>query len=256
MAERTAELAAAAMTPVVHHCRIGVERCDAEGLVLANGVVFHGPVFAKHLAECREAVAFVMTLGSRFDSTQKNLSDSDNLLDVVFLETAGWVAIEEAEPVDNCPTKFNRDQLDTDADGAGDRCDRDDDDDGRRDARDNCRRVPNRDQLDRDGNGRGDACDDDDDGDGVADDEDNCPMHRNPKQTDTDEDDELLGDACDPDDDNDGVKDRKDNCRRVPNPNQRDTNDDGVGDACETTVTTTSTSSTTSSTLLFVGSSG
>ncbi len=96
MAERIAELAAAAMTPVVHHCRIAIERCDAEGLVLADGTAFHGPVFAKHLADCREAIAFIMTLGSRFDSTQKNLSDSDNLLDAVFLETAGWVAIEEA----------------------------------------------------------------------------------------------------------------------------------------------------------------
>jgi hypothetical protein len=96
MAERIAELAAAAMMPVVHHCRIGIERCNEEGLVLADGTAFRGPVFAKHLADCRGAIAFIMTLGSRFDSTQKNLSDSDNLLDAVFLETAGWVAIEEA----------------------------------------------------------------------------------------------------------------------------------------------------------------
>jgi hypothetical protein len=54
------------------------------------------PVFDKHLAGCREAVAFIMTLGARFDLTQKNLSGSDNLLESVFLETAGWVAIEEA----------------------------------------------------------------------------------------------------------------------------------------------------------------
>jgi hypothetical protein len=37
-----------------------------------------------------------MTLGARFESVQKNLSGSDNLLEAVFLETAGWVAIEEA----------------------------------------------------------------------------------------------------------------------------------------------------------------
>lgn len=96
MAERTAELAAAAITPAVHHCRIAIERCDAEGLVLADGTVFRGPIFAKHLADCREAIAFIMTLGSRFDLTQKNLTDSGNLPDAVFLETAGWVAIEEA----------------------------------------------------------------------------------------------------------------------------------------------------------------
>lgn len=96
MAERIADLAASAMVPVVHHCRIGIEHCDETGIRLADGTVFRGPVFAKHLAGGREAVAFVMTLGSRFDLTQKNLSGSDNLLEAVFLETAGWVAIEEA----------------------------------------------------------------------------------------------------------------------------------------------------------------
>jgi hypothetical protein len=95
MAERIAELAAAAISPTVHYCRIGIEHCDESGLRLADGVVFHGPVFAKHVGGCREAVAIVMTLGARFDMTQKNLTDADNLLEAVFLETAGWVAVEE-----------------------------------------------------------------------------------------------------------------------------------------------------------------
>lgn len=96
MAERIAELAAAAMAPVVHDCRIGIVRCDEAGIELADGTVFQGPVFSKHVGDCQEAIAFIMTLGARFDSTQKNLSGSDNLLEAVFLETAGWVAIEEA----------------------------------------------------------------------------------------------------------------------------------------------------------------
>jgi hypothetical protein len=96
MAERIAELAVTAIAPTVHHCRIGIEHCDETGIRLADGTTFNGPVFAKHLGDCREAVAFVMTLGTRFDLTQKNLSNADNLLDAVFLETAGWVAIEEA----------------------------------------------------------------------------------------------------------------------------------------------------------------
>ncbi len=96
MAERIAELAASAIAPTVHHCRIGIEHCDDSGIRLADGTAFQGPVFAKHVGDCREAVAFVMTLGTRFDLTQKNLSDADNLLESVFLETAGWVAIEEA----------------------------------------------------------------------------------------------------------------------------------------------------------------
>lgn len=96
MAERIAELAASAIAPTVHHCRIGIEHCDETGIRLADGTAFQSPIFAKHTRNCREAVAFVMTLGSRFDLTQKNLSDAGNLLEAVFLETAGWVAIEEA----------------------------------------------------------------------------------------------------------------------------------------------------------------
>jgi hypothetical protein len=96
MAERIAELAVSAISPTVHHCRIGIEHCDEAGIRLADGTTFQGPVFAKHVGDCREAVAFIMTLGSRFDVTQKNLSGSDNLLEAVFLEAAGWVVIEEA----------------------------------------------------------------------------------------------------------------------------------------------------------------
>lgn len=96
MAERLAELAVCSIAPIVHYCRIGIEHCDRTGIRLADGTTFQGPVFAKHVGDCLEAMVFVMTLGSRFDLTQKNLSDGDNLLEAVFLETAGWVAIEEA----------------------------------------------------------------------------------------------------------------------------------------------------------------
>ncbi len=113
------------------------------------------------------------------------------------------------DTMDNCPTVYNPDQLNSDAapDG-GDACDWDDDNDGYVDTNDNCPTVPNPLQTDTNDDGIGDACQGDKDGDGVADEEDNCAMIFNPLQEDADLD--QLGDACDPDDDNDGELDLTD----------------------------------------------
>ncbi len=116
---------------------------------------------------------------------------------------------------DNCRPRFlndfamrNPDQRDSDADGLGNRCDTDDDDDGVLDGPDNCDTVANPDQADANGDGIGDLCAVDQDADGIVDPRDNCPPRfstdtaaSNPNQLDTDAD--GYGDICDNDDDED-----------------------------------------------------
>ncbi len=120
---------------------------------------------------------------------------------------------------DNCPWDANADQADTDADGTGDACDYDADNDGWDDFTEaewgsnpnDAASTPEHwfafetcgDGIDNDADGSTDAadpgCAPDNDYDGVADAQDNCPMYWNPEQADNDSD--GLGDACE---DNDG----------------------------------------------------
>ncbi|MEM7247959.1 MAG: thrombospondin type 3 repeat-containing protein [Acidobacteriota bacterium] len=153
---------------------------------------------------------------------------------------------------DNCPDVPNVDQLDTDADGAGDLCDPcvldpldDVDDDSLCADVDNCPEQANTTQDDWDSDGAGDLCDvcprdalDDGDADGACANVDNCPDLANPLQVDLDGD--RQGDACDPcpldaldDADADGSCADVDNCPELANVDQADLDGDGRGDACD-----------------------
>lgn len=153
------------------------------------------------------------------------------------------------DPLDNCPAEVNPDQGDVDADGFGDACDLDSDDDG---SPDDLEQRCGSDPVDADSQPA------DSDDDAICDLLDNCPLDPNARQVDTDDDSD--GNACDPDDDGDGFDDvheaacaadpldpasrpidtdedgacdPADNCPALANAEQRDLDSDGAGDACD-----------------------
>jgi len=60
-----------------------------------TGARFHSKAFEKYIPECDEIAVFVMTLGSALDEIEHDMANSDKLIEAVFLETAGWLGIEQ-----------------------------------------------------------------------------------------------------------------------------------------------------------------
>jgi hypothetical protein len=84
----------AVAVPEARYVGVGVMECDGRGLVLETGARFEGADFAKVLAGCQRIVATVVTLGTGVDEAAAEFGRDDRLLEALFLETAGWIAVE------------------------------------------------------------------------------------------------------------------------------------------------------------------
>ncbi|MBI4637038.1 MAG: hypothetical protein HY727_11880 [Candidatus Rokubacteria bacterium] len=95
VAQEMTTLAEKLVDPRVVWLRRPIARVGGDSLTLENGPTFGGRCFSTHLAMAGEAVCFVATIGPALDARAAELTDGNDLLEALFLDTAGWLAIEE-----------------------------------------------------------------------------------------------------------------------------------------------------------------
>ena len=96
IATKAAGLAQTVAAPEAYYRRVAIRSCTPESLELDGGASFHSARFAKVFAGCGEVVAFVLTLGPALDAETERLTAADEIVEALFLEMAGWLAVEQA----------------------------------------------------------------------------------------------------------------------------------------------------------------
>jgi len=92
-------MAARAETLAAPAARLRVVRIGPvapEQVTLADGPAFSGRAVSRHLADAREAVAFVLTLGPALETEVAALGQRQDLFEAYLLDLAGWAGIEAA----------------------------------------------------------------------------------------------------------------------------------------------------------------
>jgi len=94
--EEAARLAPQLCTPRVASRHVAITSLSGDTLDLAGDVRLHCAAFARVLAGCTEVIPFVLTLGPQLDAHVLGLTEADDLLGALLLETAAWLCVENA----------------------------------------------------------------------------------------------------------------------------------------------------------------
>jgi len=89
-----ARLAARTIDAVVHYRQLRISECTDGNLILENGTEFRCDAFSKYHAASDQVLVFVLTLGKGLDEAAMDFSKQKQLLEQLFLDTAGWVGVE------------------------------------------------------------------------------------------------------------------------------------------------------------------
>jgi len=95
-AEQMAAVAAGLSEPVVAYRQAAVRTIDDARLETECGGRLHCKAFGHHLRGCTGIVPFVLTVGAAIPLRVIDLVERGDLLEGLLLETAGWLAIEDA----------------------------------------------------------------------------------------------------------------------------------------------------------------
>lgn len=94
-AERNAERAEGLFAPAVCYRRIPVLSCHDGILTLHGNSSLHCGAFDRFLPAAHEVAIFITTAGAAIDDELARLNAEQKLLDMLFLEAAAWLGIEE-----------------------------------------------------------------------------------------------------------------------------------------------------------------
>jgi len=89
-----AQVFAQVVDAVVHYRQLPISDCTDSMLILEGGTVFRCDAFPKYHSASEQVVVFVLTLGKDLDKASMDFGNQQQLLEQLFLETAGWLGVE------------------------------------------------------------------------------------------------------------------------------------------------------------------
>ena len=88
--------AATLFAPTATFRKVFIESCDEASLRLGTGTSFNYGGFDPILRDCEYVLPFILTLGEEIDEVSLQLQEKGEIIEALFLETAGWIGIEQA----------------------------------------------------------------------------------------------------------------------------------------------------------------
>jgi hypothetical protein len=96
VAEEMVRVAQKLVEPEVAFVTRSLSRVTPDSVTLAAGPTCHGRCLGTHLASAVEVACFVATVGPALDDRVSEMADRHELLEALFLDSAGWLAVEDA----------------------------------------------------------------------------------------------------------------------------------------------------------------